>query len=274
MSNLINTESYETFELHPKVLVFRNLLPDTDNLYEIMKESEKDANGKYLFREWTPWSTFGTYSQTKNEVDGETIEDRGPRYVKEKFFLDTAQQAYDFALREYVQRYSVELPEDWRFSGASLSKYNQDIDRLKNKMTMQYHTDFIESQKDMPGEKFFITCTMYINDDYEGGDIEFFIDNKLINHKPKAGDILIFPSTQPYFHGVKTIFNGNKFFVRNFVMHTYAGSKEWLDNQVKYGAYRWFKMEEERLEYEAPRNMRYQQEGNPIEYDELKKTQG
>jgi hypothetical protein len=141
-------------------------------------------------------------------------------------------------------------------------------------MTMQYHTDFIQSQKDMPGEKFFITCTMYINDDYKGGDIEFFIDNKLINHKPVAGDILIFPSTQPYFHGVKTITDGNKFFIRNFVMHTYEGSKEWLENQIKYGAYRWSKMEQERLDYEDPRNMRYQQEGNPIEYDQLKSIQG
>jgi molybdopterin converting factor small subunit len=77
---------------------------------------------------------------------------------------------------------------------------------------------------------------MYLNDDYEGGEIEFrlfdglyhemktedsnFIDlknNKTIegfNYKPKAGDIVIFPSDIPYYHGIKKIVKGNKLLIR------------------------------------------------------------
>jgi len=120
----------------------------------------------------------------------------------------------------------------------------------------------------MPGPKFFITCTMYINDDYKGGDIEFFVDGKLINHKPKAGDILIFPSEEPYYHGVKLIEDGYKFFVRNFVMEPFEGTKEWLDNQKKYGAYRWALMEQERIEKEDPKNMVYIHNGERITHEQ------
>ena len=138
-------------------------------------------------------------------------------------------------------------------------------------MTMQYHTDYIISQSDMPGPKFHITCTFYINDDYKGGEIEFYINGKFITHKPKAGDIVIFPSTPPYYHGVKLIESGNKFMIRNFVMTKYKGSQEWLDNQNKYGAYNWAKMEIERIENEESYNMVYINNGKEISFDEAEK---
>jgi len=115
---------------------------------------------------------------------------------------------------------------------------------------------------------------MYINDDYDGGDIEFFVDGKLINHKPVSGDILVFPSTEPYYHGVKTIENNEKFFVRNFVMTPFDGTKEWLNNQKTYGAYKWAQMEAERIKHEDPRNMRYLENGVPTFYDDLANIKG
>ena len=134
---------------------------------------------------------------------------------------------------------------------------------------MQYHTDFIISQKDMPGEKFHTTCTFYINDNYNGGDIEFFVDGKFVNHKPSAGDLLVFPSGEPFYHGVKTIPDGNKFFIRNFVMFDYDGSKEWLANQKRYGAYKWGKQEIERIANDDPRNMIYIRDKEVISYEEI-----
>ena len=134
---------------------------------------------------------------------------------------------------------------------------------------MQYHTDFIISQKEMPGEKFHTTCTFYINDNYNGGDIEFYINETFINHKPKAGDLVVFPSQEPYWHGVKTIPDGNKFFIRNFIMTDYDGSPEWLANQKRLGAYRWAKQELERVAYEDPRNMLYVRDNKVISYEEM-----
>jgi hypothetical protein len=261
-------------ELYPKVEVYKNVLSDPQKLYDVMKESERTSEGKHFLKTWDPWAHFGTYTQKKNGHEILPGQESEEMFVKEKNFVQEVEDAYTKVLMDYVERHGIDLPEGWRFSGCSYSKYNPEINTLDNNMTMQYHTDYINSQADLPGDKFFITCTMYINDDYEGGDIEFFVDDKLINHKPVAGDILVFPSIPPYYHGVKTIVKNEKFFVRNFVMVPFDGTKEWLENQKKYGAYRWAKMESERISYEDPRNMMYLQDGKVISYDDLTKTNG
>ena len=258
----------EYTELYPKVDVYTGLLPDADELYRIMKQSEADADGRFYLRKWDQWSVFGTYTLPK---DGD-LEPRefGQRCDEEKYLSDRVYKAYKSAIDDYVARHNIELPEGSHLMTSSFSKYNDQIDYLDNDLTMQYHTDFIICEKDMPGDKFFLTCTTYINDDYDGGDICFYIDGKFINHKPKAGDILIFPSTEPYYHGVKSITKGNKFFVRNFIVYNFNGTEEWLKNQRFYGAHRWGKMEQERVEYEMARSMLYIVDGKVVPFEEAK----
>jgi predicted 2-oxoglutarate/Fe(II)-dependent dioxygenase YbiX len=252
-------------ELYPKVDIYTGLLPDADRLYQTMKQSEADADGKYYLKKWDQWSVFGTYTQHKEESeDAET----GQRYDEEKYLSDRVYEAYSAAISDYVARHQIQLPEGSTLMSSSFSKYDEQIDMMNNNLTMQYHTDFIISERDMPGNKFFITCTTYINDDYDGGDICFYIDGKFINHKPKAGDILIFPSTEPYYHGVKAITKGNKFFVRNFIVYPFNGTDQWLKNQRTYGAHRWGKMEQERVEYENARNMLYIIGDKVVPYEE------
>lgn len=252
-------------ELYPRVDVYTGLLPDADKLYQIMKQSEADADGRYYLRKWDKWSVFGTYTQHKDEFeDGEA----GQRYDEEKYLSDRVYEAYSLAIEDYIKRHQIDLPENAHLMSSSFSKYDEQIDMMKNKLTMQYHTDFIISERDMPGDKFFITCTTYINDDYDGGDICFYVDGQFINHKPKAGDILIFPSTEPYYHGVRAITKGNKFFVRNFIVYPFNGTDEWLKNQRTHGAYRWGKIEQERVDRENPKNMLYIVGEKVVSYEE------
>ena len=257
-------------ELHPNVIVYRNMLKDPDKAYKVMERSESSSDGKHYFKQWDPWSVFGTYSQAKfgNELDGT---EQSEIFNEEKDLDDEVSLAYDRAISHYVKKYDISLPDDAGFSGRSYCKYFNKIDDLKNNMTMQYHTDYIISEKDMPGRKFNITCTFYVNDNYNGGDIEFWIDGVVVNHKPKAGDLVVFPSTPPYYHGVKTIPDGNKFFVRNFIMVDYDGSPEWLESQKQFGAYKWSKMEWERIEEENKANMLYINNGEKLNYHEMLK---
>jgi len=259
----------EYFELYPNIDVYKNVLSDPQGFYDVIKNSEINNLENSYFRSWDKWAHFGTYTQ-KKWIDEYSQEDfNNLTFVKEKEFVDSVEKAYDLILNDYVKRHNIILKNEWHFSGSSFCKYNSDINTLKNEMTMQYHTDFIISQKDMPGDKFKITCTMYINDDYEGGDLEFFVDGNIITYKPSAGDVVVFPSDAPYYHGVKTIQNGYKYFVRNFIMEPFDGTLEWLENQKKYGAYRWGKKEFDRIDYEDTRNMIYLIDGNPVKYEDL-----
>lgn len=249
------SNEFDFFEIYPKVDVYKNLLPDSKRLAEIVKESEKSSGGRYYLREWDQWSVFGSYTQQKHN-DSEPRE-LGKMHDDEKYLSDSVYSAYTKAISNYVQRHNLVLPEGACLLTSSFSKYDTNVDNMKNNMSMQYHTDYIISEREMPGPKFFLTCTTYLNDDYVGGEIEFLMDGKQYPYKPESGDILVFPSIEPYFHGVKTITSGEKFFVRNFVSYPYGGSEEWIRNQKHYGAVRWAKMEEERLEKENPKSMRY-----------------
>jgi len=261
---------YERIVIYPKIEVYRNLLPNIKDLYETMKESEKTSEGKYYLRKWDEWSIFGTYTQQKHE-DLEYRE-YGEMYDKEKLLSDSVYEAYNIAINEYIKNNSVVMPEGAQLMSSSFSKYKKDIDILENNLAMQYHTDFRMFETEWPGSKFFLTCTTYINDDYDGGEIEFFIDGQFVSHKPKAGDILVFPSVPPYYHGVKTITQGEKFFVRNFITYIADGSQSWLNNQKIYGPREWLKMEEERIKKEMPDAMLYFENGKQIKYSEKMKN--
>jgi hypothetical protein len=106
-------------------------------------------------------------------------------------------------------------------------------------MTLPFHTDFYQGDEFEPGLKAEYTVTMYLNDDYEGGDIDFRLfdgretdlvvqDGEVISknsdgsnvqsiiYKPQAGDIIIFPSRVPFYHGVRRVSTGTKYFARMF----------------------------------------------------------
>jgi len=54
-----------------------------------------------------------------------------------------------------------------------------------------------------------IPTLVYLNDDYEGGEISFAIHN--ITIKPKIGDLLIFPGNMHYAHEVKEVLSGTRY---------------------------------------------------------------
>lgn len=89
-------------------------------------------------------------------------------------------------------------------------------------LQMQYKEAF-NFVKYNPGKYFkihadhgpYYTCTVsavvYLNDDYEGGEIEFTRHG--IKVKPDAGDIVIFPSNFVYEHASCEVFSGTKYSV-------------------------------------------------------------
>jgi len=57
-------------------------------------------------------------------------------------------------------------------------------------------------------------CVLYLNDDYEGGEIYF--PNQNIELKPKPNTLVFFPGTLEYLHGVKSITNGVRYTLTSF----------------------------------------------------------
>lgn len=255
--------SFICTEIHPFICVYSNVFSDIKDVYQSIKFSEENSNNRSTHLNWSKWHVFGTYSYTHlehlNISDDEHLE-------KERKALLEIYEKRQQVLADYCNRYAKQLPENFYIDDILVAlKYTPDLNpEVKAGQpyitkAMEYHTDFHIKDIEKPGPNFLVTCNIYFNDDYEGGEILFSIEDKLLEYKPKAGDFVVmpsgspvFPGKEPYFHAVGVVKNGHKFFSRNFIKYINKGTEEWLANQAKYGEEKWEQMEKERDENATP----------------------
>jgi hypothetical protein len=91
---------------------------------------------------------------------------------------------------------------------------------------MAAHEDAYSYVKDGEDEvKPKLTMLLYINEDYQGGEISF--PNENVTIKPEAGSVVIFPSNLS--HEVKTVISGNR-----YMTQTYIYEKHFSHYQTKF----------------------------------------
>jgi hypothetical protein len=90
---------------------------------------------------------------------------------------------------------------------------------------MNYHTDYQVEREGIPEAKFHTTGVFYLNDNYDGGEISFLELNneqeiiQKIDYKPEQGDLVIFSSNFPIYHGVKQVLKGEKYIIRTYLRY-------------------------------------------------------
>lgn len=219
----------DVVEIFPKIHVYKNLLTDYSDLVNILINSELNPNDSFFFKDWQPWSIFGTYVLDLGKEDQMKQEDilkNVELYNKEKYFIKKINANFYTATDHYLSHHNVKKDESWQKMGPSFAKYACINPLLQdNKNAMVYHTDYQKDKGD--GEKnFAITCTMYLNDDYDGGALLFKINDEILSYKPEPGDVLVFPSGHPsilsencqYEHAVTRVTKKDKHFIRCFYM--------------------------------------------------------
>ena len=74
-----------------------------------------------------------------------------------------------------------------------------------------------------------LTFIWYLNDDFDGGETEFFNGEKII---PKTGRLLIFPANWMYVHRGCIVKNKNKYIATGWYCHQSVETKDMLDNMI------------------------------------------
>lgn len=268
----LDQTQFEIF--YPKIHVYKNLLPSADRLVEILKESGQDRAASYYFNQWDKWHVFGeTIGGISFNPIYEDLVDEEKR-AAEEIIVRELENAFATATQHYMRYYNVIREDHWTTMGPSICRYVSEMDHCGiDYLSMKYHTDYDYIRGDEPGDKFAITCTMYLNDDYEGGEMWFALghqadsfgeeplpEEEIHVYKPSAGDVLVFPAGHPdvlseestYFHGVSRTGKSenkasDKYFIRSYYLIPFEGTEEWLENEKKYGAEVWEKMETERI---------------------------
>lgn len=265
-------------ELYPKIFVYRNPWSNIDLVTNTIIESEKNPEGSIL-SEWKQWYTFG------KEVNMLEYQDKpdDERTRREKAVWDEVIDVFYKTTQHYSEHHGLPIEKDkfvynemengdvelWKRMGPSICKYEEasGIDEPLFDLSMHVHTDYQVEYVDNRGYKFVLTCTMYLNDDYDGGGLEFLVGgNKLFYYKPKKGDVLLFPAGDPnylsddnelYMHGVKKCYRSPKYFIRNHWTRFFPGTEEWQANEKIYGKEAWAEMELQRVK-DGRKNGAYQ----------------
>jgi hypothetical protein len=250
------SKEIEFISIYPKINVYKNVFNDVDSFLEKSKKLTS-WDSWYTFGEMTAlaekvleFDNFPTRNEFINSRDWEINENEFEKQIKKTLSIEVGEIFYDVTSHFLKMYPETSLPNYYKQS-ASINKYIKNGEGVSKNYFMNYHTDFVQAEKEVPGNKFGITTTFYLNDDYEDGEICFKINDEFISYKPKKGDVIVFPSRPPYYHGVKKAFGNDRYMIRSFWQYKYEGSKEWLDNQKKYGKDLWAQMEKERIKEEA-----------------------
>lgn len=203
--------------LEEKVYYYTNVIEDPAKLVEAI---EKDnAN------DWGEWAACSgqhyVYGTDKNIVPSEG------ENAKNDYIYKTLQKAFDDVARDYAKAQGI-LDEPKLFPQYPIKKY----------MAGTYMGAHFDQQEG--DERLKVSFVMYLNDDYEGGEISFTIaspDGVLQNAspnpdfaeassssytfavKPKAGSIIVFPPSPPYHHTAHLVKSGFKYMVPQHWIH-------------------------------------------------------
>lgn len=184
-------------ELAPGIWVYRDVLTKDLNLIERLEEVLGN-NDRYSWQE-----AFVGYRQRMPEyrdcVDF--------KFKKTDIAADTSeasqklqqiwQDCFDrqeMAVKDYCRKYNIHNLRYWEAFNFIRYEVGQHF--------MEHHD-----------HGFSYNCTVslvgYLNDDYKGGEIYFRLHN--LDYKPKAGDVVLFPSNFMYPHQAKIVTEGTKY---------------------------------------------------------------
>jgi 2OG-Fe(II) oxygenase superfamily len=183
----------------------------------------------YVLKDYiSEWASKEKFEEHKHDTNFRGMNSVFPEYIEDWNFLSRKGKwikcAYD------LLRHNAETPKEKEFA-------------------IGYHTDNKPSSNIMPGQHQIITVTIYLNDNYDGGEVSFLNEHgaEIITYKPKAGDVTVFPSYKPFFHAAEPVSGEYKYFIRYFLTIMYDGSDEWKEGNEKFGPDVWRQMQQYRI---------------------------
>lgn len=219
-------------ELYDKVYYYRNVIKDPKKLIDLIEKTQEDQFSPFITK-WEEWSAcsgqmyiYGEHKRIKCLNMDEIIKNCPNDILDESKYLFN--EIFD-GMKNVCEDYATKVNDDSKIilmTDTAIKKY----------MTGTFMGSHFDQQEG--DRRLRYSLVMYLNDDYEGGELSFNVkdgvltstedaanedfnnpmnENKIMFHvKPEAGSVIIFPSTNPYSHTAHLIKNGSKYMVPSF----------------------------------------------------------
>lgn len=184
------------------ISLYRNTFSKEDSeRYIKTLESNLGGNGKYKWSEAQVTNSPTPIKKARDCVDFKyKQENLGPRDEHNAELIDLHEEIYQklkFCIDDYARYWGINVVY---YEAFNFVKYEGEGKHFR------IHADH------GPAYNCTVSAVIYINDDYEGGEIQFpRLDNHI--HTPKVGDIAIFPSNYIYEHASLPMKEGTKYCV-------------------------------------------------------------
>jgi hypothetical protein len=182
--------------------IYKNVFSVEDSVrYINTLESNLGGNKKYSWQEAQVTNSTTPIKRARDCVDFKyKQENLGPRDETNLELIDLHEEIYQklkYCLDDYAKYCGINVVY---YEAFNFVKYEGEGTHFN------IHADH------GPSYNCTVSAVIYINDDYEGGEIEFPRLDKYV-HKPKVGDIAIFPSNYIYEHASLPMKSGTKYCV-------------------------------------------------------------
>lgn len=221
--------------LEQNIYYYTNVLQDPEKLIAAIEETENQNCDNFISK-WQSWLSYNGQPfdfGVKKFIYPVAVKNFDhPDKSNIDYIFTTICNAFYRVSKDYSSSLlgGKDLPTFLKFS----------VNKYRPGAHMGTHADQYDTTNELK-----YSMVMYLNDDYDGGEISFVIRNEnglldssiygnkpdadhevakkevkdLISIKPEAGSIVMFPSYPPYHHTAHTVNDGNKYMITTFCIY-------------------------------------------------------
>lgn len=181
-------------QLAPGIVVFENIFPES---MEYIKKIEEAG---------ISWRAAEVLVSEEEHQSGTNTKARDTDLI----MLPRHTDGGDLVLNEFTKKFHEQMKP---CLDQYMAAYYAKIEKFESPQLLRYGKDqkFHDHIDDHPFFTRRISLTYYLNDEYEGGDVEF--SRHGLRFKAKKNDLLIFPSNFIYNHQVHPVTEGLRYVV-------------------------------------------------------------
>jgi predicted 2-oxoglutarate/Fe(II)-dependent dioxygenase YbiX len=181
-------------ELAPGIVVFENIFPESMDYIAKIEQAG------------ISWRAAEVLVNPNEHVSGTDTKARDTDLIMLPHHTDSQDSVLNEFTKEFHARMKPCLDQ-------YMAAYYAKIEKFENPQLLRYGKEqkFHDHIDDHPFFTRRISLTYYLNDEYEGGDVEF--NRHGLRFKAKKNDLLIFPSNFIYNHQVHPVTDGLRYVV-------------------------------------------------------------